>query len=52
VAEPVAGIGLEPIDVGSLHHARYVEGMLILWINSRYVAGKPFDYYLRRPPTE
>jgi hypothetical protein len=44
----VSGIGLEPIDLGPLRHARYVEGMLILWINNRYAGGEPFDYYLRK----
>jgi predicted dinucleotide-binding enzyme len=48
VAALVSGIGLEPIDLGPLRHARYVEGMLILWINNRYAGGEPFDYYLRK----
>lgn len=48
VALLVSGIGLEPIDLGPLRHARYVEGMLILWINNRYAGGEPFDYYLRK----
>ena len=48
VAELVSGMGLEPIDVGPLHDARWVEGMLILWINNRYGSMRPsFDYYLR-----
>lgn len=49
VAELVAGMGLEPIDVGPLRDARWVEGMLILWINNRYGSMRPsFDYHLRR----
>ena len=49
VAELVAGMGLEPIDVGPLRDARWVEGMLILWINNRYGSERPsFDYHLRR----
>ena len=49
VAELVAGMGLEPIDVGPLRDARWVEGMLILWINNRYGSKRPsFDYHLRR----
>ena len=49
VAELVAGMGLEPIDVGPLRDARWVEGMLILWINNRYGSLRPsFDYYLRK----
>ncbi len=48
VAELVSGMGLEPIDVGPLRDARWVEGMLILWINNRYGSKRPsFDFYLR-----
>jgi len=51
VAQLVNGMGLEAIDVGPLRHARFVEGMLILWINNRYVGGgQPFDYHLRKTP--
>lgn len=50
VAELVDGMGLEAIDVGPLAHARWVEGMLILWINNRYGDGDSFDFHLR--PTE
>jgi len=49
VAALVTGMGLEPIDVGSVKDAHWVEGMLILWINNRYGSLRPsFDYYLRR----
>lgn len=49
VAELVAGMGLEPIDVGPVEHARWVEGMLILWINNRWGSKRPsFDYHLRQ----
>lgn len=49
VAELVAGMGLEPIDVGSVEDARWVEGMLILWINNRYGSMRDsFDFHLRR----
>ena len=41
-------MGLEPIDVGPIKHARYVEGMLVLWINNQYKTNKPFDFYLRK----
>jgi len=51
VAGLVESLGLEAIDVGPLRHARYVEGMLILWINNRYNGGEPFDYYLRKLPS-
>ena len=50
VAELVEGMGLEPIDVGPIRHARYVEGMLILWINNQFVEGQPFNYHLRKQP--
>jgi predicted dinucleotide-binding enzyme len=49
VAELVTGMGLEPVDVGPLRDARWVEGMLILWINNRYGSKRPsFDYHLRQ----
>lgn len=48
VAELVTGLGLEPIDLGPLKHARHVEGMLILWINSPATGGDSFDYHLRK----
>ena len=49
VAELVIGMGLEPIDVGPVEHARWVEGMLILWINNRYTSLRDsFDFHLRR----
>jgi predicted dinucleotide-binding enzyme len=49
VAELVAGMGLEPIDVGPLEYAHWIEGMLILWINNRYTSARePFDFHLRK----
>jgi len=49
VAELVTGMGLEPIDVGSVKDARWVEGMLILWINNRYGSMRDsFDFHLRK----
>jgi 8-hydroxy-5-deazaflavin:NADPH oxidoreductase len=44
VAALATALGLEPIDLGPLKYARYVEGMLILWINSE----EHFEYHLRR----
>ena len=46
----IESIGLEPIDVGDARDARWVEGMLILWINNRYGGtGRPaFEYHLRK----
>ncbi len=48
VAALAEGMGLEPIDLGPVRYARHVEGMLILWINRRYVQNEPFEYHLRR----
>ena len=47
VAGLVNAMGLEAIDVGPLSHARWVEGMLILWLNNEYVYGPTFDFHLR-----
>ena len=47
VAELVAGMGLEPIDLGDAGSARWIEGMTVLWINNR-IAGRPgFEFHLR-----
>jgi predicted dinucleotide-binding enzyme len=51
VAEIVAGMGLEPVDVGPIQNARHVEGMLVLWMHAR-VNGAPFNYHLRAEPSE
>ncbi len=51
VATLVEGIGLEPIDLGPVRYAHFVEGMLVLWINNRYVRNKPFDFHLRKVQT-
>ncbi len=48
VAALATGLGFETIDLGPLRHARYVEGMLILWINNRFAGGESFDYHLRK----
>jgi 8-hydroxy-5-deazaflavin:NADPH oxidoreductase len=47
VTKLVEGMGLEPIDLGGVENARWVEGMLVLWINNRAGGRQPFDYYLR-----
>ena len=49
VAEIVAGMGLEPIDLGPIQNARHVEGMLVLWMHAR-INGDAFDYHLRKSP--
>ena len=50
VAGLVEAMGLEAIDVGDARDARWIEGMLILWINNRYsnTGRPPFEYHLRR----
>ncbi len=47
VATLVAGMGLEPIDLGPIRYARIVEGMYYLRSNAR-MFGHPFNYHLRR----
>jgi len=48
VAKLAEGMGLEPIDVGGVENAHWLEGMLILWINNRFSSRDPFDYHLRK----
>lgn len=48
VAELVAGMGLEPIDVGGVENAHWLEGMLLIWINNRFSTRDAFDFYLRK----
>ncbi len=49
VAVLVEGMGLDPIDLGGIENSRWIEGMLILWINNRYFSTRDsFDFYLRR----
>jgi len=49
VAKLVEGMGLEAIDLGGIENARWVEGMLILWINNRYGSKRQaFDFHLRK----
>ena len=49
VAALVTGMGLEPIDVGPVENAHWVEGMLILWINNRYGSMREsFEFHLRK----
>ncbi len=47
VAVLVENMGLQPIDVGPVEHAIWLEGMLMLWINNQYVNGPAFDFDLR-----
>ena len=48
VAELVEGMDLEAVDLGGLENARWVEGMLILWINNRYGGRDSFEFHLRK----
>lgn len=48
VAELCRGLGLDPIDLGGVEQARWIEGMLILWINNRLTDRDNFEFHLRR----
>ena len=48
VAELASGMGLEPIDVGGVENAHWLEGMLLIWINNRFRTRDSFDFYLRK----
>jgi len=47
VGKLIVGLGLEPIDVGDARDARWVEGMLLLWINNRFSDRQAFEFHLR-----
>lgn len=49
VAELIAGVGLEPLDLGPLRYARVLEEMLVVWANA-LSRGTPYNYYLRPEP--
>lgn len=48
VASIVAAMGLDPIDVGGLGNARWVEGLSVLLLNNMIRQAEPFNFYLRR----
>jgi len=48
VAKLAEGMGLEPIDVGGIENAHWLEGMLVLWINNRLSPRDSFDFHLRK----
>ena len=48
VSNLVTGMGLEPIDVGGIEHAHWLEGMAILLLNNRFGARDSFDFHLRK----
>ena len=47
VAELVSSLDLHPIDVGTLHNARWVEGMGILLVNNNFGPLPSFNLHLR-----
>lgn len=51
VAELAGSIGLEPIDVGPLEHALWVEGMANLLIRNMFSSRQTFGFYLRPAPS-
>lgn len=48
VAELATGMGLEPIDIGGVENARWLEGMAILLLNNRYGTRESFEFHLRK----
>lgn len=48
VAALVEAMGLDPIDVGGLDNARWVEGLSVLLLNNMIRQTEPFNFYLRR----
>jgi predicted dinucleotide-binding enzyme len=52
VAELARGMGLEPIDVGPMRNARYVEGLSVLLLNNMRGGGPLFEYHFRQRPGE
>jgi predicted dinucleotide-binding enzyme len=52
VAEILRGMGFETADVGPIRHARWLEGMTILYLTP-VMSGRPqdsFEFYLRPRP--
>jgi len=47
VAQLVSGMELEPMDLGGVDSAHYIEGMTILWLNNRIAGRTNFEYHLR-----
>ena len=46
VAELISAIGLDPIDLGPLHHARQIEAMGLLYVAQGYQGRQRFEFYL------
>ena len=51
VAHLAEGMGLEPVDIGTVRFAHVLEGMLVIWVNARR-SGRPYDYHLRPYPQQ
>jgi predicted dinucleotide-binding enzyme len=47
VAELITRMGLEPMDLGPVESAHWIEGMTILWINNRISSRPDFEFHLR-----
>ncbi len=47
VAELVSAMDLQPIDLGGVDSAHWIEGMTILFLNNRISNRPNFDYFLR-----
>lgn len=48
VADLITGMGLEPMDLGGVKNAHWIEGMTIMWINNRITDRPDFEYHLRQ----
>lgn len=51
IADLAVGMGFEVVDLGPLRYAHVLEEMLVIWVNARSL-GTPFDYHLRRRPSQ
>lgn len=50
IADIVASMDLEPIDVGPLRNARHVEGLSVLLLNNVLGGGPDFEFHFRQTP--
>jgi len=48
VADLIAAIGLEPLDLGPLRHARQIEAMGLLYVAQGYQGRPRFEFYLHQ----
>jgi 8-hydroxy-5-deazaflavin:NADPH oxidoreductase len=48
VAELISGMELDPMDLGPVRNAHWIEGMTIVWLNNRISDRPDFEYHLRR----